>query len=123
MTKRDFFRCFYPAWQEAFIEQTVSSSWCKAGLFPFNPALVLDKVKPRDQRESAPGGRRRGSSACWDSPSGMRKLRAIINQTVDKKTKKVIKRLSDDLHSSRGELVLERLAKQKATEALRHRKK
>lgn len=53
----------------------------------------------------------------------MRKLRAIINQTVDKKTKKVIKRLSDDLHSSRAELVLERLAKQKATEALRHEKK
>jgi hypothetical protein len=127
MTKRDFFRCFYPAWQEAFTEQNVNSSWCKAGLFPFNPALVLDKVKPREQRESAPGGRRRGSSsspsACWDSPSGMRKLRAIINQTVDKKTKKVIKRLSDDLHSSRAELVLERLAKQKATEALRHEKK
>jgi hypothetical protein len=53
----------------------------------------------------------------------MRKLRAIVNQTVDKKTKKVIKRLSDDLHSSRAELVLERLAKQKATEALRHEKK
>jgi hypothetical protein len=41
----------------------------------------------------------------------MRKLRAIVNQTVDKKTKKVIKRLSDDLYSSRAELVLERLAK------------
>jgi hypothetical protein len=53
----------------------------------------------------------------------MRKLRVIINQTVDKKTKKVIKRLSDDLHSSRAELVLERLAKQKAIEALRHEKK
>lgn len=53
----------------------------------------------------------------------MRKLRAIINKTVDKKTKKVIKRLSDDLQSSRAELVLERLAKQKATEALRHEKK
>jgi hypothetical protein len=28
MTKRDFFRCFYPAWQEAFTAKTVSSSWC-----------------------------------------------------------------------------------------------
>jgi hypothetical protein len=53
----------------------------------------------------------------------MRKLGAIINQTVDKKTKKVIKRLSNDLYSSRAELVLERLAKQKAIEALRHEKK
>lgn len=53
----------------------------------------------------------------------MRKLRTIVNQTVDKRTKKMIKRLSDDLHSSRAELLLERLANQKATEALRHEKK
>jgi hypothetical protein len=127
MTKRDFFRCFYPAWRQAFTEQNVSSSWSKTGLFPFNPALVLDRLKPRQQRMSAPGGPTRGSSsspsACWDSPSGMRKLRAIINKTVDRKTKKMIKRLSDDLQSSRAELVLERLANQKATEALRHEKK
>lgn len=127
MSKRDFFRCFYPAWQKAFTKQNVRSSWRKAGLFPFKPALVLDKLQPREQRQPAPGGRGRGSSssppACWDSPSGVRKLRAIINQTVDKKTKKIIKRLSNDLHSSRAELVLERLANQKTTEALRHQKK
>jgi hypothetical protein len=127
MSKRDFFRCFYPAWQKAVTEQNVRSSWRKAGLSPFDPALVLDKLQPREQRQPAPGGRWRGSSssppACWDTPSGMRKLRAIINQTVDKKTKKIIKRLSNDLHSSRAGLVLERLANQKTTEALRHQKK
>jgi hypothetical protein len=37
----------------------------------------------------------------------MRKLRAIINKTVDRKTKKTIKRLSDDLQSSQAELVLD----------------
>lgn len=103
------------------------SSWRKAGILAFDPDLVLGKVKPREQRQPAPGGRGRGPSssppACWDSPSGMRKLRAIISQTVDKKTKKIIKRLSDDLHSSQAELALERLAKQKTKEALRHQKK
>ena len=103
------------------------SSWRKAGIFPFDPALVLDKLERREQRQPAPGahGRELSSSppACWDSPSGMRKLRAIINQTVDKKTKKIIKRLSDGLHSSRAELMLERLANQKTKEALRHEKK
>ena len=127
MSKRDFFRCFYPAWQKAFTEDNVRSSWRKGGILPFDPDLVLGKVKPREQRQPAPGGRGRGPSssppACWDSPSGMRKLRAVINQTVDKKTKKIIKRLSDDLHSSRAELVLERLANQKTKEALRHQKK
>ena len=53
----------------------------------------------------------------------MRKLRAIINKTVDRKTKKVLKRLSDDLQKSRAEAILERLSKQQAMEALRHEKK
>ena len=53
----------------------------------------------------------------------MRKLRAIINKTVDKKTKKVIKKLSDDLQRSRAEVTLERLGKRQAMEALRHEKK
>ena len=127
MTKRDFFKCFYPAWQKAFTDKNVASSWCKTGLFPFNPALVLGKLRPRNQREPTPRASSRGpsssSSACWDSPSGMRKLRAIINQTVDKKTKKTIKRLSDDLQSSRAEATLERRGKQMAMEALRHEKK
>lgn len=127
MTKRDFFRCFYPAWQKAFTEKNVSSSWCKTGLFPFNPGLVLEKLRPRTQKEPTSRGRSRGPSsspsACWDSPSGMRKLRATINERVDKKTKKMIQRLSDDLQSSRAEATLERLGKQKAIEALRHEKK
>jgi hypothetical protein len=53
----------------------------------------------------------------------MRKLRAIINKTVDQKTKKMMKRLSDDLQTSRAEASLERLGRQKAIEALRHEKK
>lgn len=123
MTKRDFFRCFYPAWQKAFTAETVNSSWCKTGLFPFNPGLVLDKLRPRSQKEPTPRGSSSSSSACWDSPSGMRKLRAIINKTVDQKTKKMMKRLSNDLQTSKAEATLERLGRQKATEALRHEQK
>jgi hypothetical protein len=123
MTKRDFFRCFYPAWQRAFTTKTVNSSRLKTGLFPFNPGLVLDKLRPRSQKEPTPRGSSSSSSACWGSPSGMRKLRAIINKTVDQKTKKMMKRLSDDLQTSRAEASLERLGRQKAIEALRHEKK
>jgi hypothetical protein len=53
----------------------------------------------------------------------MRKLRAIINKTVGQKTKKMMKRLSDDLQTSRAEATLERLGRQKAIEALRYEKK
>jgi hypothetical protein len=127
MTKRDFFRCFYPAWHKAFTDKNVASSWSKTGLFPFDPTLVLDKLRPRNQTEPIPRGLSRGlsssPSACWDSPSGMRKLRTLINKTVDRKTKKVNKRLSDDLQKSRAETTLEKASKKGAMEALRHEKK
>jgi hypothetical protein len=127
MTKRDFFKCFYPAWHKAFTDENVASSWRKVGLFPFNPTSVLAKLRPRTQRDLTTRSSSRGPSsspsAYWDSPSGIRKLRAIVNKTVDRKTKKIIKRLSDDLQRSRAEATLERLGKQKAIEALRHEKK
>jgi hypothetical protein len=123
MTKRDFFRCLYPAWQEAFTAETVSSSWCKTGLFPFNPGLVLNKLRPRNQKEPTPRGSLSSSSVFWDSSSGTRKLRAIINKTAAQKTKKMMKRLSDDLQTSRAKATLGRLGRQKTIEALRYEKK
>jgi hypothetical protein len=101
----------------------VSSSWCKTGLIPFNPGLVLNKLRPRNQKEPTPRGSSSNSSACWDSPSGLRKLRGIIDKTIDQKTKKMMKRLNDDLQTSRAEATLERLGRQKAIEALKHEKK
>jgi hypothetical protein len=127
MTKSGFFKCFYPAWHKAFADENVALSWRKAGLFPFDPASVLEKLRPRTQRDLTTKRSSRGSSsspcAYWDSPSGMRKLRAVVNKTVDRKTKKIIKSLSDDLQHIRAEATLERLGKQKAVEALRHEKK
>jgi len=54
MTKRDFFKCCYPAWQKAFTDKNIASSWSKTGLFPFDPTLVFDKLKLRQQRASTP---------------------------------------------------------------------
>jgi hypothetical protein len=127
MTKRDFFKCFYPAWHKAFTDKNVASSWRKAKLFPFDPASILEKLRPRTQRDVTAKRSSRGPSsspsAYWGSPSGMRKLRAFVNNTGDKKTKKVIQRLSDDHQRSRAEATLEKFGKQKAVEALRHEKK
>ena len=55
----------------------------------------------------------------------MRKLRTFVNRIVDRKTKKIIKRLSDNLQKSRTEATLENVGKQQAMEALRlrHEKK
>lgn len=115
MTKRDFFKCFYPAWHTAFVYDNITSSWSKTGLLPFNPALVVDKLRPPNQKESMLRGRSKGllssPSAYLDSPSRMRKLRTFINKIVDRKTKKVIKRLSEDLQKSKAEVTLEKVDK------------
>jgi len=52
----------------------------------------------------------------------MRRLRTFVNKIVDRKTKKVIKRLSDDLQKSRAEATLEKAGRQQALQALRHEK-
>ena len=123
MTKRDFFKCFNPAWQKAFTNKNVASSWSKAGLFPFDPSVVLNQIKVRNQREQASRSHSSSPSACWESPSGMRKLRAIINNTVDRRTKKTFKKLTEDLQKSKAEVLIQRAAKQNAIQALRDEKK
>jgi hypothetical protein len=127
MTKRDFFKCFYPAWHTAFTYENIASSWSKTGPLPFNPALVVDKLIPPNQKEPMSRERSKGlsssPSAYLDSPFGMRRLRTFINKIVDRKTKKVIKRLSDDLQKGKAEATLEKVGKQQAMEALRHEKK
>lgn len=43
--KRDFLRMFNTAYKRGFIELNIASGWRKTGLQPFNPSIVLDKVK------------------------------------------------------------------------------
>jgi hypothetical protein len=63
MTKRNFYGIFRPAWLESFTSENIQGGFKKAGIWPFNPPLVLDIIKrrpltppiPEDQaRESIP---------------------------------------------------------------------
>jgi hypothetical protein len=102
VTKRDFFKNFYSAFDNAFTEVNMRSGWLKAGIEPFNPDQVL---KIFDERggdhpgalgaESVPS---RHSSSCSDTPSAQRTTRRIVKEAVaerDAKTEKVIKKLGD----------------------------
>ena len=46
MSKRLFWSIFWPAWQKAVRYKTILSGFKKTGLYPFNPAIVLDQLKP-----------------------------------------------------------------------------
>ena len=44
MSKRAFFKVFWPAWQQAFSVQNIKSGFRKTGIWPMNAALVIDEI-------------------------------------------------------------------------------
>ena len=44
LTKRDFFPCFWDAYQKAFSAKNVRSAWEKAGLYPLQPSRVIASI-------------------------------------------------------------------------------
>ncbi|SMR48600.1 unnamed protein product [Zymoseptoria tritici ST99CH_1E4] len=45
VTKRDFFRLFWPAYKKAFTPANIASGFRKTGLYPLDPAVVLKKLE------------------------------------------------------------------------------
>jgi ribosomal protein L25 (general stress protein Ctc) len=127
LQKRDFFRLFFLAWHKEFTEKNVVSSWRKAGLFSFDPDVVLSQVRgPKQVSLCQSIANRQLSSSppiCFDSPSVNRRLRKMISRAVDKKTKKWMTQLTEEVLSTRAELTLARIEKRRATEALYQEKK
>ena len=100
VTKRDFFKNFYSAFDKAFIETNIRSGWLKTGLEPFDPDQILNIFKKEgddhpiaSSAESTPS---KHSSSCLDTPSAQRTIRRIVNEAVaerDDETEKVVKKL------------------------------
>ena len=44
MSKRDFWRTFWPAWQKAFTPQNIASGFEKTGIWPLNTDVVISKI-------------------------------------------------------------------------------
>ena len=56
-TKVEFLNVFNGFRQQAFKRTTIESAWKKAGLIPYNPSIVLDKVRemlPPPRQATAP---------------------------------------------------------------------
>jgi hypothetical protein len=127
MSKQQFFKVFWPAWQKAFTEKNVAFSWSKTGLVPWNPEVVLNQLKPTQEDLSASRrhGRQPSSSPSvdFDSPTARRKIRAIVNQVIEQKTKKLLSKISNELISEKAKNKILMIENKKAIGALRHAKK
>jgi hypothetical protein len=54
ITKRDFFRLFWPAWEQALSSKNILSSWRTVGISPLDPEIVLVRfTKKKDSRPSS----------------------------------------------------------------------
>jgi len=87
MTKRAFFGLFWPAYQRAFTEENILSGWRKTGLYPFNPALVLDQVRPEERPSSSTTGSSAISNPNW------KQVRSLIRSVVQGEVGKEVRRL------------------------------
>jgi hypothetical protein len=115
LTKRDFFRNFYSAYDRAFAEDNIKSGWQKTGLEPFNPEQVLkifkkgvagDEDVVTDQATSD-----RHSSCCLDSPSAMRTIRRIVSEEValgNAQSQRLVDKLGNACLTFATELILVR---------------
>ncbi|KXL48709.1 hypothetical protein M433DRAFT_2806 [Acidomyces richmondensis BFW] len=120
MSKKDFFKLFWLAWQKAFTEANIKSSWKKTGLVPWCPSVVLNKLRQQPVRNEVHLGRLSSSPPIdWDSPTAKRSIRKAVNRAVNKKTKKLLSKLTEELLSTKAQLTLAKIEKKKVFEALR----
>ena len=86
ITKRDFFRLFFPAWERAFSVENINSGFTKTGIYPLDASPVLTAVglpvpePPNDERPSSRDSKVLGSSAI--SVSNWRKIRLLLKEVV-----------------------------------------
>ena len=119
VTKRDFFRLFWPAFIKAFTSSNIKSGFRKTGLVPFNPTAILQAFErapsPRpESREST------GSSALSASDwRAIRKLlKEVVSEVYDEHQQGKVKKLSNTMYDLSTQNILLKHENQGFKEAL-----
>jgi hypothetical protein len=112
ITKHDFSRLFWLAYQKAFNQDYVESDWHKTGLYPFDPAAVLSIFEPEDY----------GTSTSWPSTKSVnksvlaltdrRKVQTLVKESVsgalDERDQKNYNKLMNTILTFAAELTIQR---------------
>jgi hypothetical protein len=119
ITKRDFFRLFWPAWEQALSSKNILSSWRTVGISPLNPEIVLARFnKKKDSRPSSSE-----SSRSILQAEDWRKIERLLNRVVADVYDKNTKKLSLTMHHLSTENILLKLRCQGLESALQNEKK
>jgi hypothetical protein len=89
ITKRLFWPMFKKAWDASFTKENIESGWRKTGIWPFNPSVVLSKIK----RPSTPPNPRLDHEIKTPlTVKGLRRFqKSCLQQPIQVKLKKLLR--------------------------------
>ncbi|KAF1348359.1 hypothetical protein EJ07DRAFT_141682 [Lizonia empirigonia] len=119
ITKRDFFRLFYIAWDVSFHSTNILKSFRCTGLSPFDPRQILDRF------QSDHGSRPFTSDSTTSviSASDWRKIERLLRGVVEDMYDREAKKLSQTIHTIAVQKTLLQHENERLREALINEKK
>ena len=95
ITKRDFFRLFWNAWNTSFTPENIHSGFKATSLHPFNPELIITKFTKKNDDRSSSTSSTRSVIAAEDWKRIKKLLHNVVSNIYDKKAQQ----LSNTMHA------------------------
>ena len=89
ITKRDFFRLFWQAWNTLFTPKNIYSGFKATGLYPFNPELIIAKFTKKNNNRSSSTSSTRLVIAIEDWKRIKKLLYNIVSNIYNKKAQQL----------------------------------
>jgi hypothetical protein len=127
VTKRDFFKLFWPAWNKAFTGKNVLSAFLKTGIYPLDQAAILSAPAeaPADKSSRPPTNSSSGSSVIpssdWHKLNQL--LKKVCYEVVSETHSKEVRKLEKTVATISGENALLKAQLTGLQEAFNHEKK
>jgi hypothetical protein len=126
ISKRDFFRNFYPAFDTTSTKANIRSGWHKTGIELFDPEQVFKIFRKDEEGLQASTPSTNHSSSCLDSPSAVKTIRRIVNEKVayrDVQSQRTIEKLGGTYLTLSTELSLAKEREQGYLETIDNQKR
>ncbi len=119
ITKRDFFRLFWPAWNKAVSPKNIESAWRSVGIQPWDTQVVLQKFIDKDAERPSSSESSRSILGAEDWRRIEKLLKRVVTDVYDQN----IKKLSSTMHHLATQNIILKLRCDGLENALENKKK
>jgi hypothetical protein len=119
VTKRDFFRLFWPSWNQSLSSKNINSAWKSVGLCPWNPETVLGRFTKKEESRTSSSG----SSTSILKADDWRKIRILLRQVDSDVYDQNARKLNNTMHHLSTKNILLKLGCEGLENALQDEKK